>query len=135
MRQATLTDFVAKECGNYCRGTCHWGACTVLADKDICRVSWQTLLGGGSETTGDDYFQRCVLPLAKQKPEYTDAAYEYESRLGLRKPGTPTTRKCECGEVVAKGCRLCQACAKKRRKEAWRARRLKALQKSPNPPL
>jgi len=114
-----LRAFVQGECcnaqpGDEClfsiRGS---SACLVLARSRRCR-----------------WFEEAVLPLAARNPSerirrlYPDAAEAYRKLHreldGIINP--EPTRFCSCGNPLSKQKRLCQACAKARKKESTRRR-------------
>lgn len=115
----TLLGFVKAECANYKHGQCIWGECSV-ASGCRCNVSRDVLFGGDPSVAGPDYFSACVVPLAKDFPEYSDAAIEYARICGHRQRAVNQTRLCGCGEFLAKRSRFCPKCAKTKRLEAWR---------------
>jgi hypothetical protein len=117
----TLLEFVKRECANWKRGTCLFGACSVAAGKRCC-VSRAVLLGGDPRTPGLDYFSACVAPLAEKYPQYADAADEYAGICGAK---VVARRWCGCGEPLARGKQCCEKCRRKRATDAqrkWRAR-------------
>ena len=129
----TLIEFVKRECANWKHGRCLFGPCSVAEGKRCC-VSRAVLTGGDPHAADTDYFGACVAPLAKDRPEYADAADEY-ARLCGGKAKTHAKRLCECGAVLAKRLRRCPKCQEKVRKSAWRAQRAKPLQLTPFSPL
>ena len=109
-----LGAIIIAECANHRGGHCivrsvrgqnHNGLCLILEESKPCR-----------------YFEASVLPLARLHPErWPEVADQY----GLLAPGakgiaSATIRRCGCGEPLPPRRRLCDACAAKNRRAAYR---------------
>jgi hypothetical protein len=129
----TLIEFVKRECANWKHGRCLFGPCSVAEGKRCC-VSRAVLTGGDPHTPDTDYFGACVAPLAKDRPEYADAADEY-ARLCGGKAKTHAKRFCECGAPLPRRARYCKSCSRKRCLAAKRATWAKTRQLTPFSPL
>ena len=93
------------------------------------------------------YFERCVLPIASRRREYSDVDMEYVTRITgweERMEGVlghpflgrlavklrPEVRPCpDCGNALSPGKKLCEDCRKKRRQEADRKQKRRQRKK------
>ena len=118
---SNLVSMVRSECANFKGSTCLFGKCSVLNDKRCC-VSRAVLLGGNPHAIDSDYFGACVAPMARNFPQYADAAVDYARICGRGKSAAAGVRRCECGEPMEKNKQHCAVCRLKRRREAIRQR-------------
>jgi hypothetical protein len=108
-----LTTFVKKEC-------CNW-------DSDTCLGA--TLLSTGLfNTTGKcyilegkscPYFERCVLPSAKNDSSY-DKIVRYYSKINSKFDPAYANTCNDCGKTIPPRKRYCKKCAKKRRNKTYK---------------
>ncbi len=120
-RQNTLTAFIRKYCANWdassklCVGVdggtlFHEGDCLIAKDKRC------------------EYFEQSVFPIANPSYRYATETAQYETLLDLYLKINPNmlqaeagnTRLCECGSPLKPRRRVCDKCAQKRRREAYR---------------
>jgi hypothetical protein len=108
-----LTTFLKKEC-------CNW-------DSDTCLGA--TLLSSGlfnatckcyiMEREPCPYFERCVLPSAKNDPNY-DKIVKYYSMINSKFDPTYANTCNDCGKTIPPRKRYCKKCAKKRRNKTYK---------------
>ena len=115
---------------------------------DVCLgIPWQCLDGSrkivGRERDGCllskpkvrcEYFERVIVPPAEYWPKkYAPAVRAYRRRIpkGQDPPAALVNAwTCDCGELMPKGRRMCDSCARKNRRETYRRARAKQQESS-----
>ena len=108
-----LTTFLKKECCNWDGKEC-LGASAL--SKGLFNTSGKCLILDKKPCT---YFEKCVLPSAKNDISY-DKILRFYSKINPELKPTKTNTCNDCSKTIPNKRRYCKECAKKRRKKTFK---------------